>query len=174
MKLHKRIRKKLYRALKRAQADDVILSAPRIVEIRFYIKNDNRRAQRVTIANDFGPGDALVAPSFGVLPKFILSQLQAQKIADLSRASNQLLAALALASKCLARNPLQQPTYPTCFTWYNRETHRTHCVFGYILCQMESRVYSAAELLELRDVCSSQITPDMLAFNKDVCKYHIP
>ena len=170
MKLHRRIRKKLYKALKRAQADDVPIPAPRLVEIRFYIRND-RRAQHIIVGNDNSLEDAWSTPSSWGTSKFVLSQLQAQKIADISRTPKQLLAVLAITSTYLAKDPLEPPAYPTCFTWHSHEAHRTYCVFVYLTCPMESRVYRASELLELRDVYSSQLSPDVVEFNTDIGKF---
>lgn len=169
MDMYRRIRKKLYRALKRAQADDVPIPAPRIVEIRFYIKND-RRAQHIIVDNDNSLESSQSGPPSWDPSKFILSQLQAQKIADISRTPKQLLAVLAITSTYLAKYPAEPPAYPTCFTWHSHEAHRTYCVFAYLTCPMESRVYSASELLELRNAYASLLTPDMIDFNTDIGK----
>lgn len=169
MKLHKRIRKKLYKALKRAQADDVPIPAPRLVEIKFYIRND-RRAQHIIVRDGDPTQDTWIPLPSSSPSKFIMSQLQAQKITDLSRTSRQLLAVLAVTSTYLAQDPLEPPSYATYLTWHNQETHRTYCVFGYLTCPMESRVYSAAELLRLRDSWSSQLPHDGIKFNSEIGK----
>lgn len=103
--------------------------------------------------------------------KFILSQLEAQKIANFSRPSNQVLAVLVVTSKFLAQDPLDPQSYPTLFTWYNPDNHRTYCLFAYLDCLMDSRIYRASELLELRSSYSPDNVLDTIKSDSEIGEF---
>ncbi|RYP55789.1 hypothetical protein DL771_012380 [Monosporascus sp. 5C6A] len=166
MPVRKKITKKLYKQLGQNQAHDTPIPAPTQFGIKFYLKN-HRHVNQIVIENDPDSQDFSAEPP-AMLSKFILSQLEAQKIANVSRPSNELLAVLVVTSEFLAKDPLEPPSYPTLFVWHSSYNHRTYCLFAYLTCPMESRIYSASELLELRGSHSPDTVLDKLKLNPDI------
>ncbi|RYP52376.1 hypothetical protein DL769_010688 [Monosporascus sp. CRB-8-3] len=166
MPVRKRIIKKLYKQLRQNQAHDTPIPAPTQLGIKFYLKNHSH-VNQIVIENDPDSQDFSAEPP-AMPSKFILSQLEAQKIANVSRLSNELLAVLVVTSEFLAKDPLEPPSYPTLFVWHSPNNHRTYCLFAYLTCPMESRIYSASELLELRGSQSPHIVLDKLKLNPDI------
>ncbi|RYP54051.1 hypothetical protein DL768_001053 [Monosporascus sp. mg162] len=138
MPVRKKITKKLYKQLRQNQAHDTPIPAPTQLGIKFYLKN-HRHVNQIVIEND---PDA--------------------------QPPNELLAVLIVTSEFLAKDPLEPPSYPTLFVWHIPDTHRTYCLFAYLTCPMESRIYSASELLELRGSHSPHIVLDKLKLNPDI------
>ncbi|RYO89668.1 hypothetical protein DL766_004068 [Monosporascus sp. MC13-8B] len=166
MPVRKKITKKLYKQLRQNQAHDTPIPAPTQLGIKFYLKN-HRHINQIVIENDTDAQGFSAEPP-GTPSKFILSQLEAQKIANVSRPSNELAAALVVTSEFLAKDPLEPPSYPTLCIWHSPDNHRTYCLFAYLTCPMESRIYSASELLELRGSYSPHIVLDKLKLNPDI------
>lgn len=165
----KRIIKRLYKQLRKQQADDVPIPAPSLVGIKFYIKNHSDVTQ-ISIEDDLPAKSSSGQPPLAHPSKFILSQLEAQRIANITSPSNQVFAALVVTSKFLAEDPRGPLCYPTLLTWHNSQNHRTYCLFAYLTCPMEPRVYSASELLELRNAFSPHDMLDTSKLNPDVGK----
>lgn len=165
----KRIIKGLYKQLKKGQTDDVPIPAPTLFGIKFYIRN-HYHASQIFIEDDPPSQDYLGQPPLAHPSNFILSQLEAQKIANITSPPSQVFAALIVTSKFLAEDPLGSLSYPTLLTWHTSEKHRTYCLFAYLTCPMESRVYSVSELLGLRDAFSSDNMLDTSKLNPDVGK----
>ncbi|KAI0485419.1 hypothetical protein F4859DRAFT_511617 [Xylaria cf. heliscus] len=146
---HRRIIRKLYTKLKHTQADDVPIPNPTVLEIKFYLKT-NRRCRSIFVENDTTLSYHPPIVSLEHVPRFITSQLEAQRIADIHRQSVQLSTVLAVLSEYLAINPITTASIPTLFFWRDISQRRTFYLFAYLSHSMEARTYSAAELLGLR------------------------
>ncbi|KAI0910224.1 hypothetical protein F4823DRAFT_562129 [Ustulina deusta] len=158
----RKIIRKLLVKLKHIQADDVPIPNPTILEIKFYLKT-NRRCCAVPVKNDVALPYDLPIISSALVPCFITSQLEAQKIADKHRQSVQLSAILVVLSEYIVADPIQTDSAPTLFFWYDTNRRRTFYLFAYLNRQMEPRTYSAAELLGLRRSQTSETSHGVLA-----------
>ncbi|KAI1083782.1 hypothetical protein F5B20DRAFT_525398 [Whalleya microplaca] len=165
---HKRITKHLYSKLKHGQEDDAPVTAPTLTEIKFYLKN-HRHCSQIIVEGDPDSDDVLAElPSD--IPRFILSQLEAQKIADIARTSPQISAVLLVICENLAHTPTQTEAFPTVFLCNSPDQHRTYCVFAYLNHHMASRTYCVKELLELRDPENSPSLLKKLKANQEISK----
>ncbi|KAI0101883.1 hypothetical protein GGR51DRAFT_574490 [Nemania sp. FL0031] len=159
---HRKITRRLYTKLKHAQAHDAPLPDPTIVEIKFYLKTSGR-CRTVSIKDDDAFPAHQPTVSLAPYPQFITSQLEAQKIADQHRQSVQLAAVLLVLSEYFVANPTQTTSVPTLFLWNSTGSRRTFCLFAYLNNSMETRTYSAAELLGLRRSQTSEASHGLLA-----------
>ncbi|KAI1748538.1 hypothetical protein F4782DRAFT_534370 [Xylaria castorea] len=163
---HRKIIRKLYTKLKHTQADDVPIPNPTLLEIKFYLKT-NRRCRSIFVENDTALSYHPPIISLEHVPRFITSQLEAQRIADIHRQSVQLSTVLAVLSEYLATDPIQTASVPTLFFWRDISQRRTFYLFAYLNHSMEARTYSAAELLGLRCSQTSETSHGVLAKLKD-------
>ncbi|KAI1737155.1 hypothetical protein F4680DRAFT_468357 [Xylaria scruposa] len=159
---HRKIIRKLYTKLKHTQADDVPIPNPTVLEIKFYLKT-SRRCRSIFVENDTAPSHHPPIISLEHVPRFITSQLEAQRIADIHRQSVQLSTVLAVLSEYLAADPIQSASVPTLFFWRDISQRRTFYLFAYLNHSMEARTYSAAELLGLRRSHTSETSCGVLA-----------
>ncbi|KAM4059225.1 hypothetical protein HRG_007914 [Hirsutella rhossiliensis] len=95
------------------------------------------------------------------MPKFLQSQLEAQKIADGSRLWPQVLPLLTFVQAHLRRFDKSRG-FPTLFVWHSRENHRSYFLFAFVEIKMASKMYTARELLRLRKVSAGQELYDRL------------
>ncbi|KAI0518249.1 hypothetical protein F5B22DRAFT_654131 [Xylaria bambusicola] len=158
----RKIIRKLLVKLKHIQADDFPIPNPTIFEIKFYLKA-NRRCCTVFVQNTDALFYKLPLISLELVPRFITSQLEAQKIADKHRQSVQLSTVLAVLSEYIVADPIRTNSVPTLFFWYDTNKRRTFYLFAYLTHQMEPRTYSAAELLGLRRSQTSETCHSVLA-----------
>lgn len=158
----RKIIRKLYTKLKHTQADDVPIPNPTVLEIKFYLKT-NRRCRSIFVKNDTALSHHPPIISLEHIPRFITSQLEAQRIADIYRQSVQLSTVLAVLSEYLATDPIQTASVPTLFFWRDISQRRTFYLFAYLNHSMEARTYSAAELLGLRRSQTSETSHNVLA-----------
>ncbi|KAL8413084.1 hypothetical protein RB596_009584 [Gaeumannomyces avenae] len=141
--------KKLLAQLFELQKDDVDITIPTFISIKFYLK-DKPRCNNVQVSPS---GDE---PSLGIidrahLPRFILSQLEAQGISDEHTETVQLYPVLSFILLSLPARPLKKTAcFPTLFCWHCCHTRRTRLLFGYLDVDMPPRSYTPAELLALR------------------------
>ncbi|KAK5631245.1 hypothetical protein RRF57_006959 [Xylaria bambusicola] len=158
----RKIIRKLLVKLKHIQADDFPIPNPTIFEIKFYLKA-NRRCCTVFVQNTDTLFYKLPPILLELAPRFITSQLEAQKIADKYRQSVQLSTVLAVLSEYIVADPIRTNSVPTLFFWYDTNKRRTFYLFAYLTHQMEPRTYSAAELLGLRRSQTSETCHSVLA-----------
>ncbi|KAI1165496.1 hypothetical protein F5B18DRAFT_669542 [Nemania serpens] len=159
---HRKITRKLFTRLKHTQADDVPLPNPSVLEIKFYLKT-NRRCRTVFVKNDIAPSHNPPIVSLERAPRFITSQLEAQRIADKHRQSVQLATVLVVLFKYFVDDPIQTASVPTLFFWHDAGRRRTFYLFAYLNYPMEARTYSAAELLGLRCAQAPDTSHSVLA-----------
>ncbi|KAK8039806.1 hypothetical protein PG993_008217 [Apiospora rasikravindrae] len=159
--------KKLYQRLRTNQVEDDCLTAFQFVEIKFYLKN-HKRCHHIVIRNDL-PLDYLACSLPDNLPKFISSQLEAQRlIADDHRLSVQVWSVIHTISGCFSRDPSHTRSYPTLFYWRSPNKQRSYYLFAYLTRAMTTRKYKASELLDLRDIRPCQDILDRVQKNPDV------
>ncbi|KAI0974758.1 hypothetical protein F4678DRAFT_457870 [Xylaria arbuscula] len=166
----RKIIRKLLVKLKHIQADDVPIPNPTILEIKFYLKT-HRRCCTVFVENteELPYSPPIIPPEF--VPRFIASQLEAQKITDHHRQSVQLCTVLVLLSEYIVADPIQINSAPTLFFWYDTNRQRTFYLFAYLNRQMEPRTYSSAELLGLRPSRTSETSHGVRAKLKTVPEF---
>ncbi|KAI0205755.1 hypothetical protein F4808DRAFT_472389 [Astrocystis sublimbata] len=158
----RKIIRKLYTKLKHFQADDAPIPNPTLLEIKFYLKT-NHRCRSIFVDNDTPFSSQPPATPSEHVSRFITSQLEAQRIADVDRQSVQLSTVLVVLSDYLATNPIQTASIPTLFFWRGTSQRRTFYLFAYLSQSMEARTYTAAELLSFRRSQSSDASSGMLA-----------
>ncbi|KAI2631728.1 hypothetical protein GGS21DRAFT_544427 [Xylaria nigripes] len=162
----RRIIRKLYEKLKHFQADDVPIPNPTVLEIKFYLKT-NRRCYTIFIEKNDNIPHFHPVVSIECIPRFIASQLEAQRIADQLGQSVQLSTVLGLLIGHLVIDPVRIASVPTLFFWHDTQRRRTFCIFAYLARTMESRTYSVAELLNLRRSRSSETSHGLPAKVKE-------
>ncbi|KAJ2980260.1 hypothetical protein NUW58_g6993 [Xylaria curta] len=158
----RKIIRKLYTKLKHTQADDVPIPNPTVLEIKFYLKT-NRRCRTIFVDDNNTPLFDTPTVSLKHAPRFVTSQLEAQRIADQHRQSVQLSTILVVLSEYFAADPIQTASTPTLFFWRDTSQRRTFYLFAYLSHSMEARTYSAAELLGLRHSQTSETSHSVLA-----------
>lgn len=158
----RKIIRKLLVKLKHIQADDFPIPNPTILEIKFYLKT-NRRCCTVFVRDTDALFYNLPLIPLELVPRFITSQLEAQKIADKHRQSVQLSTVLIVLSEYIVADPIRDDSVPTLFFWYDHCRRRTFYLFAYLNHQMEPRTYSAAELLGLRRSQTTETCHGVLA-----------
>ncbi|KIH91416.1 hypothetical protein SPBR_01583 [Sporothrix brasiliensis 5110] len=143
--------KRLVNKLSELQYHDRELTGP----ICLSIKHDLRSSKYCKLAEVFpGPDTVLDIPvARGSARKFILSQLEAQKLTNQETSVVFFSPLIRYIVSCLP--PVRgkwPPTTATIFTWHCFRTHRTFCIFAFVDCTttMPSYRYTAQQLLELR------------------------
>ena len=155
--------KQLLRELARRQDEDVLLTAPTSVEIKFTLQHSGRCREITVEGNSFDPllffhpyrSEHPDLVPWEALPQFLASQLEAQNVTNSCRAWEQLQPILTFVSLNLPQNKAKHHS-PTLFSWYSVENHRTYAIFAFLKVKMESSKYSAADLLQLRQVKLTQ------------------
>ncbi|PFH57534.1 hypothetical protein XA68_14902 [Ophiocordyceps unilateralis] len=153
--------KRILRCLSAAQHEDHVLSYSTTPLIRYNLLHDYHRCVQVSVELG-GPADRLAVPfSFGALPRFLQSQLEAQKIADGSRLLLRLAPLLTFVQAHLPRFDRSR-AFPTLFIWHSRENHRSYLFFAFVEIRMVSKTYTARELLRLRKASAGKEFYDRL------------
>lgn len=143
--------KRIIRWLSSSQEEDQILTPSVTPLIRYNLLHNYHRCVQASI-NLAGPVEPdLPSLSYHAMPKFLRSQLEAQKIADGTRLWTQIEPVLAFIEANLARHH-RNPGFPTLFLWYSRENHRSYIFFAFVAVKMSSKTYTARELLRMRHV----------------------
>lgn len=163
-------RARFERELRCAQEHDIPISGATFTAIRFRF-NCNKDIRQIIISSE--TDHSLPSPSTSplILPKFILSQLEAQRVADPNRIPPQLSVVLELISETFSKKPTRGKafTFPTLFRYYHGEWTKTYFVFAYLDLQMESRKYTIDELQQLKTTyCRDAL--DKLCANHEVGK----
>ncbi|TLD24032.1 hypothetical protein PspLS_06585 [Pyricularia sp. CBS 133598] len=149
--LCKRKGRRLLPQLLEMQRDDVDITAPIYVAFKFYFCDAHfgKRCVRV----DVKPSDqdlCLGAIRRTGIPRFLLSQLEVQGIANEKDEFIQLHPVLSFILLSLPVQLSQGSSYPTVFRWHCGRNHRTRVLFAYLDFTMPSRCYTTEQLLALR------------------------
>ncbi len=150
----KTARKRASRLLKQLfelQKFDFELTGPFCVETKFLLRN-SKYCLMLEVAAPYNFG--LVAHGArSALPKFILSQLEAQKLITTSQHQIPLTRLLAFVLEWLPLRLTKAASVPTFFHWQSPLDHRTYFVFAFIdkpPPNMPPRAYTVENLLRLR------------------------
>ncbi|EON96304.1 hypothetical protein UCRPA7_8249 [Phaeoacremonium minimum UCRPA7] len=125
--------KKLVRELFELQRFDIPMTTATLVESKYLLRNV------LTCEVDRHS-----------IPKFILCQLQDQRLTDTSSPRVALTAALSFIISSLPAHLVRGSCFPVLFSWQRSLTHRTHVVFAFVDIPMASQIYTIEELLNLR------------------------
>ncbi|KAF3070941.1 hypothetical protein GL218_00369 [Daldinia childiae] len=163
-------RARFERELRCAQEHDIPISGTTFTAIRFRF-NFYKDIRQIIVSSEIN--HPLPPPSTSplTLPKFILSQLEAQRVADPNRIPPQLSVILELISGTLSKKPTRGKAFnfPTLFRYYHGEWSKTYLVYAYLDLQMESRKYTIAELQQLKTTyCRDAL--DKLCANHEVAE----
>lgn len=162
----------LYSILKRAQENDCAVTTYQLTIAKFRLRYSNTISQ-IRIE----PGAELDISSIKPpknTPRFLLSQLEAQELADLDSIPVPISAALLVSCEFLTKDfaGTDTPPFLTLFQYYHPKHYRTYYLFAYHNRSMESRTYTVQELLQLRDTIS-HATLNKLKANHEVGKYSL-
>lgn len=153
--------KRILRCLSAAQYEDYVLGCSVIPLIRYNLLHNYHRCVQVSVELGSSSDRFPLSFSFGATPKFLQSQLEAQKIADGTRLWPQILPLLTFVQAHLRRFDNSRG-FPTLFVWHSRENHRSYFLFAFVEMKMASKMYTARELLRLRKVSTGQELYDRL------------
>lgn len=147
--------KRILRCLSAAQHEDHILSCSTTPLIRYNLLHNYHRCVQVSVDIE-EPSDRLpISFSFDSMPKFLRSQLEAQKIADGSRLWSQVVPILTFIQNNFRRFGKARG-FPTLFVWHSREKHRSYLFFAFVEIKMVSKTYTARELLRMKEVSAGK------------------
>ena len=147
--------RRLLKTLKDLQGEDGTITPPTLFAIKHLLQLHNRcRFVAVKI-------DSLVANSplnsyRSLLPKFIVSQLEEQKLTDRCSETVPVPPIVAFVIQSLPSVSGRDSLHPTLFRWYYPPRHRTYYVFAHINHSMARRTYTLTELMGLRANPASQ------------------
>lgn len=153
--------KRILRCLSAAQYEDHVLSCSATPLIRYNLLHNYHRCVQVSVELGSSVDRFPVTFSFSALPKFLQSQLEAQKIADGSRLWPQVAPLLTFVQAHLPRLDRSRG-FPTLFFWHSRENHRSYFLFAFVEIKMASKIYTARELLRLRKASAGKELYDRL------------
>ncbi|KAF4507134.1 hypothetical protein G6O67_005802 [Ophiocordyceps sinensis] len=153
--------KRIIRCLSAAQYEDHVLSCSATPLIRYNLLHNYHRCVQVSVELGSSSDRYPLSFSFDAMPKFLQSQLEAQKIADGSRLWSQVVPLLTFVQAHLRRFDKSRG-FPTLFVWHSRENHRSYFLFAFVEIKMASKIYTARELLRLRKISAGQELYDRL------------
>ena len=141
--------KKLVRELFELQRFDIPMTTATLVESKYLLRS-TKRCARVDIKSDHSSDVLTCEVDRHSIPKFILCQLQDQRLTDTSSPRVALTAALSFIISSLPAHLVRGSCFPVLFSWQRSLTHRTHVVFAFVDIPMASQIYTVEELLNLR------------------------
>jgi hypothetical protein len=143
--------KKLLNQLFEVQSYDFELTAPLCLETKFLLKN----SRHCTVVEVTGAGLGYGAPKIPstLIPRFILSQLEAQKLTRRRQPQIALTLLLDFVLSSLPAELSKANSSPTFFRWQCGESHRTYFIAAFITSNygMSTGIYPIEALLRLRE-----------------------
>lgn len=140
--------KRVLRWLLGLQQTDQYLAPSATPIIRYNLLHNPSRCVQVSVNIDETEATPCYL-SYNALPKFIRSQLEAQKITDDTSLWQQVIPILNFIQSSLCR-PGRPRGFPTLFLWYSKEKHRSFLFFAFVDVKMVSKKYTSRELLRMR------------------------
>lgn len=146
---HRRRSKRLLKLLKDLQEDDYTITAPTLLAAKHLLQH-HHRCNLIKVKVDSAAANSPFETHRNLVPKFIVSQLEEQKLTD--RCSETVLVPPLVTFIVLSLPSLsaRDKGHPTLFRWYCPLRRRTYYVFAYIKHEMARRTYTLTELLGLR------------------------
>lgn len=143
--------KRLLKQLFELQVFDFELTGPFCLETKFLLRN-SRHCSSIQITQDQDSDTSIPPVDCSVLPRFIGSQLEAQRLTASTTHQVPLTRLLDLILALIPSAVSRKDSCPTFFHWQCRRSHRTHFVFAFVAkdVAMPSGPYSVGELLRLR------------------------
>jgi hypothetical protein len=148
--------RRLLKLLKNQQHFDTVLTPALVMSFKYLLTYNNLCTRvRVKFTRDPVTGrkeDAFLRSETHRLDQaqFIVSQLEAWKIADPEKEQVTIPHALRIFLDCVVYDFKEEKGYPTVITWPCPIRHRTLYFFAYLNFDMPSGQYTIPELLELR------------------------
>ena len=146
--LRKRARRLLQR-LKDLQREDYTITPPTIFAIKHLLQLHNR-CRFIEVKIDSMTANSPRETHRSLLPRFIVSQLEEQRLTDRNSEKVLVPPVVAFVIQSLPSGPDCDKLYPTLFRWHYAPRHRTYYVFAHIIHNMARRTYTLTELMGLR------------------------
>lgn len=144
--------KKLVQQLFELQNYDMELSGPLCLAVKHSLRGYSRHCRVVEVMA--GPEtDTTIHADRDAVPKFISSQLEAQRLTSQGASSALLLSPLVnYILSCIPALLTRDNAIATLFYWQSLTTHRTVCIFAFVddTATMPSQTYTVEELFRLR------------------------
>ncbi len=141
--------KRVLRWLSVVQHEDQLLGPSSTPLIRYTLLYNYNRCIQVTITLTEAVVTLQHSMSYTKLPKFLKSQLDAQKITDGTRLWAQIAPILTFIHANLRSIGVSRG-FPTLFLWYSPENHRSYIFFAFLGTKMAPVTYTARELIRMR------------------------
>jgi hypothetical protein len=146
---HRRRAKRLLNLLKELQDSDCTITHPTLFAIKHLLLLHSR-CKLIEVKIDSLAANSPLECCRSHLPKFIVSQLEAQRLTDHCSESVSVPTVVAFVIQSLPSGCDYGKSYPTLFRWYHPPRHRTYYVFAHIQHNMPRQTYTVTELLALR------------------------
>lgn len=141
--------RRLLKLLKDLQEDDYTITAPTLLAAKHLLQH-HTRCTLVEVKIDLVVADCSAEVHRNLVPNFIVSQLEEQKLTDRSSENVVVSPIAAFVILSLPGTSGRERGYPTLFRWYCPPRHRTYYLFAYLKRDMARRTYTLSELLRLR------------------------
>lgn len=145
--------------LKHLQDTDNTITPPTIFAIKHLLQL-NKSCKLIEVKIDSMAANCSYQSHRSLLPRFIVSQLEEQRLTERDSERVSVPPIVAFAIQSLPSASGRDTLWPTLFRWYYPPQHRTYFVFAYINHSMARRTYTLTELLGLR---ANQASADILA-----------
>ena len=146
--IRKRARR-LLMELKELQKDDYSVTPSTIFAIKHLLQFHNR-CKFVEVKIDSFAANSPFEFDRSLLPKFIVSQLEGQRLTNRDSEKIPVPPIVAFAIQLLPSVTCCGKSYPTLFRWHYAPRHRTYYVFAHIKHNMGRQTYTLTELMGLR------------------------
>lgn len=152
------------------QGTDSTITPPTIFAIKHLLQL-NKSCKLIEVKIDSMAANCSFDSLRSFLPRFIVSQLEEQKLTERDSERVRIPPIVAFAIQSLPSASGFDTLYPTLFRWYYPPRHRTYYVFAYIKHSMARRTYTLTELLGLRanqasaEILAMAVNPEMGKFS---------
>jgi hypothetical protein len=147
--IQRRRARRLLDHLKSLQHNDKSITPCTVFEIKHLLQLYNR-CKFIQVEIDSIVANTPLESCRSLLPNFIVSQLEEQKLTDRCSERVPVPPVVALIIQSLPSASGCDSLYPTLFRWYYPPQRRTYYVFAHINHSMARRTYTLTELLGLR------------------------
>jgi hypothetical protein len=151
--------RRLLKHLKDTQDTDSSITPPTIFAIKHLLQL-NKSCKLIEVKIDSMAANCPFQSHRSLLPRFIVSQLEEQRLTERDGERVSVPPVVAFANRSLPSASGLDTLWPTLFRWYYPPRHRTYFVFAYINHSMARRTYTLTELLGLR---ANQASAEILA-----------
>lgn len=164
--------RRLLRRLKLLQEDDHEITSPTIFAMKYLLQLHNR-CKSIEVKIDCCRENYPYPVDRFLLPKFIVSQLEEQRLTSRDSDTVQLPGLVGFVIQALPRAGGSSKVHPTLFRWHDPLRHRTYYVFAYIPLTMARRTYTLTELMGFRPTQDPTAQVMAVSRNNDLGKLNI-